>query len=266
MLNFVKSSAVLALLVVAACRGGPIPPPPPIAEAVPDRQQGIDLARDTSDLSNELKGGGIDFVARYYRDPDSHLPPLSPSEAQILSSQGLKIVAVWEWHTPDPSHFQYAGGYSDAQMAYAQARAVGQPPGSAIYFAVDYNVPGEALGPVADYFRGIAAGLTASGGGHSEYQIGVYGSGTVCDAIKSAGLARYAWLSSALNWAGAEYDAWDIRQGQRMPDFSFDQDADEAKLDYGGFRVAELAVAADPPAAAPPIEAQQLTSAIAAPR
>jgi hypothetical protein len=42
--------------------------------------------------------------------------------------------------------------------AYRQAIAVGQPAGSAIYFAVDFNAPSQSLRPINQYFRGIAAG------------------------------------------------------------------------------------------------------------
>src|SRR2546427_6218300 len=36
-------------------------------------------------------------------------------------------------------YFSYGQGYSDAVAAYRQAKGIGQPPGSAIYFAVDFN-------------------------------------------------------------------------------------------------------------------------------
>ena len=63
---------------------------------------GIDSAMDTSDVVEELRGGRIDFVARYYRDPTSSLPALSSQEARKLASLGVKIVAVWEQNSPDP--------------------------------------------------------------------------------------------------------------------------------------------------------------------
>lgn len=65
---------------------------------------GIDLAMDTSDVVEELRGSRIDFVARYYRDPTSSLPALSSQEARKLASLGLKIVAVWEQNSPDPEN------------------------------------------------------------------------------------------------------------------------------------------------------------------
>src|ERR1700740_1071570 len=136
---------------------------------------GIDSAMDTSNVVEELRGSRIDFVARYYRDPTSSLPALSSQEARTLASLGLKIVAVWEQNSPDPENLSYSSGHSDAFSAYKQAKAVGQPAGSAIYFAIDFNA--HELEPAKEYFRGIEAGLTAASGGRAEYQGGVYGSG-----------------------------------------------------------------------------------------
>lgn len=94
--------------------------------------QGIDLPTDASNALNEIRDSKLDFVARYYRSPASRWPPLTAIEAQRLSSVGVNIVAVWEWHSHDPAYFSYASGYSDAISAYTQAKAVGQPAGSAI--------------------------------------------------------------------------------------------------------------------------------------
>ena len=199
---------------------------------------GIDSAIDTSDVVEELRGSRIDFVARYYRDPTSSLPALSSQEARMLASIGLKIVAVWEQNSPDPENLSYSSGYSDAFSAYKQAKAIGQPAGSAIYFAIDFNA--HELEPAKEYFRGIAAGLTAASGGRAEYKVGVYGSGAVCDAIKRAGLATYSWLTNATSWDGSlDYNDWNIKQGEALP-FSFDNDSDEVRGDYGGFRLREL--------------------------
>ena len=100
---------------------------------------GIDLAMDTSNMVEELRGSHIEFIARYYRDPTSSLPALSPQEARKLASLGLKIVAVWEQNSPDPENLSYSASYDDAFAAYKQAKAIGQPAGSPIYFAVDFN-------------------------------------------------------------------------------------------------------------------------------
>jgi hypothetical protein len=192
-----------------------------------------------------------------------------------LSSLGTKIVTVWEWHSGDPVYFTYATGYNDAVSAAQQARTVGQPPGSAIYFAVDFNARGPALYQVDQYFRGVNAGLAAAGGGRRQYGIGVYGSGAVCAAMRGAGLAQYAWLSGSTAWDGtAGYDGWNIRQaaeGARFASLSFSHDANEARNDYGGFQLANYANAATPAgavvsaaAAAPAAAAAVVSGALAA--
>lgn len=202
--------------------------------------QGIDLPTDASNALNDIRDSKLDFVARYYRSSASRWPALTAAEAQRLSSLGVNIVAVWEWHSHDPAYFSYASGYSDAISAYSQAKAVGQPIGSAIYFAVDYNATSSDIsGGIDQYFHGIAAGLAAAGNGHSEYKVGVYGSGAVCEAMRRAGLAQYAWLTNSTSWTGTlNYDDWNIRQGGHFSVLSFDHDSDEARDDYGGFRVA----------------------------
>ena len=231
LLKFVKPLWIFPTLILAACGIEPRPPGPVVVEEignfqdlanfdqVPHLQQvppfqqishfdrsaykgplGIDLAMDTSNMVEELRGSHIEFIARYYRDPTSSLPALSPQEARKLASLGLKIVAVWEQNSPDPENLSYSAGYDDAFAAYKQAKAIGQPAGSAIYFAVDFNA--HELESAKEYFRGIIAGLTAASGGRAEYEIGVYGSGAVCDAIKRAGLARYKLVdqSHLLGW------------------------------------------------------------------
>lgn len=241
-------ASLLAMLLLAACQS----PPPPVVAFSPSvgPARGVDIPTDASDVLGELQGSRLDFVARYYRDPASRWPTLSPSEVQRLSALGMKIVPVWEWHSGDPTYFSYATGYNDALNVDRQAKSVGQPPGTAVYFAVDFNARGYELGQVDQYFRGIAAGLAAAGGGRPNYRVGVYGSGAVCAAVKGAGLAQYAWLTGATSWDGTVgYEAWNIKQagkGGRFPNLSFNHDANEAKGDYGGFQLANYANTATP--------------------
>jgi len=228
------SAVTMLAVMLAGCGGSPSAPPP---QAVAG--QGIDMVTDASDVLNEIRGAGIEFVGRYYRDPDSMWPSLSRNEALRLSAQGLKIVAVYEYRTPDPTHFNYAGGASDAAIAAAVARGVGQPAGSAIYFAVDFHAHDTDIPAVLDYFRGVRAGLAEAGGGAAAYRVGVYGSGLVCDAVRRAGLASYGWLSNSITWDdGSAYDGWNIMQGSAVPGLSFANDSDQAHDDYGGFAVA----------------------------
>ena len=236
-------AVLLAASILAGCESPPSPPP--IAAASPPRvgpARGVDLPTDASDILSELKTSRLDFVARYYRDPASRWPTLTAGEVQHLSALGLKIVTVWEWHSRDPAAFSYASGYYEALNAYRQAKSVGQPAGSAIYFAVDFNARGQDLYRVDQYFRGVAASFAAAGQGRPEYKVGVYGSGAVCAMMKGERLAQYSWLSGSTAWEGSSgYAGWNIRQadqGAHWAHLSFVHDANEATDDYGGFRLA----------------------------
>jgi Domain of unknown function (DUF1906) len=240
-LKLIRLAAIFPALALAGCYDPPraLPSQTPALRPSAGRGLGIDMPTDASDVLNELEDAQVEFVARYYRDPDSRWPALSPSEAQRLSSLGLKIVAVYEYHSPEPGHFTYEGGYSDALTAYGEAKGVGQPVGSAIYFAADFHAQDDDLASVVNYFRGVNAGLTTAGDGTESYAVGVYGSGPVCDAVREAGLARYSWLSDSISWDdGTDYEGWNIMQGASLPELSFDNDSDRARNDYGAFEVA----------------------------
>jgi hypothetical protein len=225
-------------LVLAGC-GGSEPPRLALDGPRPGVARGIDIATDARDVSQELKGSGLHFVARYYRDPASRWPTLSAEEARTVTGSGMKLVTVWESHSHKPEYFSYASGYADGMAAHRQAKAIGQPTGSAVYFAVDYNAPeADIRGSVDRYFRGVAAGLTAAAGKLRDYRIGVYGSGAVCGYLKGARLAEYAWLSNSRAWSGyGSFAGWDIKQGARSASLSFDHDMNEARGEFGAFTV-----------------------------
>jgi hypothetical protein len=231
---------LLPLLFLVGCYN---PEQRPVAQQAkaPSRAQGIDLPTDAGHIAHHIKSNGLDFVARYYRKPDSRWPALSANEARVLSSLGLNVVAVWESYSHKRDYFTYGRGYWDAVAAARQAKGVGQPAGSAIYFAVDFDATVADMYPIDQYFRGITAGLAASSGGTSEYKVGVYGSGAVCDAVKRSGLAQYAWLSNSTGWAGRSFAGWNIRQGRPFSQLGFiNHDSNEARDDYGGFRLAGI--------------------------
>jgi hypothetical protein len=92
---------------------------------------------------------------------------------------------------------------------------------------------------VDHYFRGVYDGLQTAAHQGPGYRVGVYGSGAVCDYLKRMHLAQYTWLSNSTAWSGYDSFAdWDIRQSGRSPILSFDQDSNEARGEYGSFRVA----------------------------
>src|SRR5260370_42638038 len=152
MWKFKKVAPLLALLVLASCDDETSRGVAAIGSRTFGRARGIDMATDAPDNLTELKHSRLDFIARYYRDPASRWPTLSAREAQQLSSLGLSIVAVWEWHSHRPEYFSYASGYRDAIAAHNQATEIGQPARGAIYFSLDLYVDAAAMPLVAQSF------------------------------------------------------------------------------------------------------------------
>jgi len=86
--------------------------------------------------------------------------------------------------------------------------------------------------------------------------------------MRRAGLAQYTWLTNSTSWAGTlNYYDWNIRQGGHFSVLSFDHDSNEAKDDYGGFRVATADAAPIAPVmttvSAPTADAAPVASATA---
>lgn len=158
---------------------------------------GFDTALQMTRHAQALRQHGFDFVMRYYSHNSAK--NLGPEEARALAAAGLRIGTVWESAGTHAGFFSRTQGQLDGAAALQQARTVGQPAGSAIYFAVDYD-PSQADidGPVHDYFAGVAAGLGGA------YRIGVYGSGLCCVSLLESKAASCSWLSQSTGFAGSK--------------------------------------------------------------
>ncbi|ESY77851.1 hypothetical protein X739_32535 [Mesorhizobium sp. LNHC220B00] len=210
-----------------------------VGASTPAGGAGIDCATDCSKRASQIASAGKSFVARYYRSASSKWPPLTAKEAQAVSGAGLKIVTVWESDSDHLSHFSHSAGVAEGTSAYRQAMSAGQPAGTPIYFAVDFDCDGEGIsGPINDYFRGVNDGFSAISSKSSAYSIGVYGSGNACAWLVGHGRVQYAWLAMSTGWGGSKtFSGWNIKQGKADSRLTFDHDTDEAVPDYGGFSV-----------------------------
>lgn len=163
-----------------------------------------------------LTASGKQFVFRYHsRTTTQPQKRISPREAAELARSGLEIATVYQDNARLPGNFSEERGLLDGASAHEAAGLIGQPPGSAIYFAVDADFSAQQIQSfVIAYFRGVRQGLDQAGGGTSPYKVGVYGSGLVCQLVRdSFALADYAWLALATAWRGsAGYSNWDVRQ------------------------------------------------------
>ncbi len=182
-------------------------------------KKGFDAASDCTKYASCLVADGYQFVCRYYNIND-HSKNLSLAEAHVLSSAGLSIVAVWENGFPtNVGYFSFAVGVHDGTAAYNYAmQQIGQPAGTPIYFAVDYD-PSQAdmAGAVLDYFRGIQAGFIAISKNNPQYAIGVYGSGLACSSLLKNNAVTFTWLAQPMEWRGsAEFKDYNILQKEQI--------------------------------------------------
>ena len=200
-----------------------------------DTVSGVDASSScTPDTITCLQNAGIAFVGRYY-SRTTQIPgkKLTADEAVLISSGGMKIVAVYEDGPTEYSYFSATRGNEDATTAMQQAAAVGQPHGSAIYFTVDYNATDSDIAAnITAYFQAVNQVLDGY------YIIGVYGSGAVCSAMLNAGLAARAWLCQSTAWSGySDFTDWVIKQGPEQAVCGLNSDTDVAQGHYGGFVV-----------------------------
>jgi len=206
----------------------------------------IDTNSNVSAQLGNLRNRGVDAIGRYYSS--SAWKRITKQEATDICRAGMRIFIVFK-NDGDPQLTNDNGVYH-AQIATAQARAIGQPEGTAIYFALEHLPNGYSAADVArvkDYMTGVKAGL------NGKYKTGAYSDGVICDALLSAGLCDYAWLSASLSFPGSREflasNRWSLAQDPHV-DQNWDGlsvDVNQAKADIGAFQVA--AVSGPAPAA-----------------
>jgi Domain of unknown function (DUF1906) len=194
----------------------------------------IDTNNNISAHIPALKSRGVGAVGRYYSAEAAKR--ITKAEAGAVASAGLKLFCVFE-NNGDPA-LDADLGTTHAQLALQQASSIGQPAGTAIYFALEH-LPGgytdKDIPGVKNYFGQVRAVVG------SYYKLGVYSDGIVCDALLSAGLCEYAWLSASMAFAGSQqfYKSGRWALAQKTP---IDQDwggisvdVNESRDDFGQF-------------------------------
>lgn len=129
--------------------------------------KGISASESLKDQATCLKNSGLDFVFRYYSA--SAWKRIDPPEAVALSDAGLQIAIVYE----DGPREDNADGYFTAQRGERHARnayqwasdVIHQPPGSAIYFAVDFDYTDRPnLEGIKAYFKAVRETIATESG------------------------------------------------------------------------------------------------------
>lgn len=185
----------------------------------------------TSVFLKKMRQVGVHTIIRYFDHKNETIPgkTLTFDERMQIAEAGFHILVVFQhWGQRISTFRDPKRGKSDAIRALTLAHDVGQPVGSAIYFAVDGPWSNtKDMADITRYFTDVRRSVAERG---NLYRVGVYGSGQVCSAILDQGLADYCWLANARAWPG--YNAhlasgrWQIRQlmpgkcGDREVDFN----------------------------------------------
>jgi hypothetical protein len=167
-----------------------------------------------------LVASNIQSVARFYSKSSQASKNLTPEEAIALSQVGIKIVAIYEDRAGEED-FSAAAGNANAFAAIDLAKRTGQPNGSAIFFAVDFDASKMTIETaIIPYFKAIRD-VFQTLPFDQRYRVGVYGSGSVIASLRVAGLIEYAWIANSIGWNGTRdvqgSQAWDLLQLAPMP-------------------------------------------------
>ncbi|MFK7942253.1 MAG: DUF1906 domain-containing protein [Paracoccaceae bacterium] len=195
----------------------------------------IDHAFDTRPYLQALKNRGVLAIGRYYArcvGPGQwEEKRMSRAEIDAFELHGMAVLSIYQfWNNSkhkldgmrvlrdgsvvptldadcrdaDQGRSAAEEGRLDAEAAVRQARDVGQPQGSAIYFGVDFDFPWESAeratytAKLTDYFREVNRVLTAAG-----YRTGSYGNGYAHEVLLEAGLVELTWLSPSPAHSGS---------------------------------------------------------------
>jgi hypothetical protein len=206
--------------------------------------EGLSTNRRCEASADCLAAEGKRFVFRYHsRTTTQAEKRLHPREAALLARAGIAIATVYQDRATTLADFGRARGEQDAVSALVYAGQVGQPAGSAVYFAVDGDFSAAQIRQaIVPYFRSIDAAFRAAGRGTAQLKIGVYGSGLACRLIGALDFVAFRWLAESPGWReSATYDDWHVRQhrntGQTLCSLGNAFERCEARDDgFGQFR------------------------------
>lgn len=175
--------------------------------------KGIDCAAPlTAESARKLASEGMQFACRYVVPPKYAWKRLTKEEVAVITAAGMRIGSVFETGANRPKDGALAG-LTDGGIALQEAKLVGQPPGTAIYFAVDYDAPASDMSVIEDYLR-------AAQGQIPGYNAGVYGSYSVVEEMARRGACRHFWQTYA--WSGGKKSSkaniYQYKNGIRLDD------------------------------------------------
>lgn len=177
--------------------------------------EGLSTNRRCTASAACLVAEGRQFVIRYHsRTTQQPEKRLEPKEAAELARAGLFLASVYQDRARQVEDFGAARGELDAVSALTFAGQVGQPAGSAVYFAVDEDFSAAQIqSAVLPYFHAVDRVFKTAGSGTAYLRIGVYGSGLTCRLVGALPFVDFTWLAEATGWReSAGFTGWDVKQ------------------------------------------------------
>jgi hypothetical protein len=156
--------------------------------------KGIDFTTPlTLAKAKELKAAGYDFICRYLVPEAYKSKRITKAEAEAATQTGLKILSVFEIYadfrqTKGGTRSTEVAGREDGKAALKEARLVGMPVGSTIYFAVDFDTKDYDM--VEAYLRNAFVEIPG-------YACGVYGSYYVVEEMARRKACTHFWQTYA---------------------------------------------------------------------
>jgi hypothetical protein len=184
--------------------------------------KGIDCSTPINkEIAQSLVDQGIFYVARYLVPdlPDMTWKRLTREEVQILTDAGIKILSIFET-SPSRACFGKPAGEHDGQFAFNETQVIGQPSGTCVFFAVDYEAEPEDYDAIEAYLKAAAEQLPG-------YHIGVYGSYYVTEEMANRKACQafwqtYAWSNGNLSEIGR--DVYQYENGVQLAGIEVDLD------------------------------------------
>ncbi|REK68015.1 MAG: hypothetical protein C6P35_03335 [Cohnella sp.] len=170
--------------------------------------KGIDCAIPlAASTAKAIAAAGYAFAARYLVPERYAWKRLTKREAEAITAAGMQIVSVFETTANRPAGGG-AAGIVDGPEALKEAIAIGQPLGTAIYFAVDYDAQPKDYDAIEAYLRAASSAIPG-------YRAGVYGSYAVIEEMARRGAAKHFWQTYA--WSrgrkSARANIWQHQNG-----------------------------------------------------
>ncbi|GAA3570300.1 hypothetical protein GCM10022235_44440 [Kribbella ginsengisoli] len=161
----------------------------------PGRAFDCSLDYITTERAATVKAAGYQTVGRYLTNVPGSTKnkKIQPGEIATILAAGLTLFPIYQANGRVVTDFTFTQGFANALEAHDAARGYGFSPGTALYFAVDYDATQDEIeSNIVPYFQGVEAGLRSRG---KVYPHGVYGSRNLCTQVSSQTYARFSFVS-----------------------------------------------------------------------